>query len=186
MTNDRLKAQRSWGIRTQVLSAIKVCVFPWLSTLARKSYAKYHVGHILFLLPQICSVHEDTCSSGSLPNQLSSRRNGSYQQSVWFCWHWPTLMMTLWLGTDFNSQSRKPACHSPCRVHSKSLATSSTFVVALLTSCGPHPRCPPAEESVKKLIYVHSGISLSHEKKIKIIAVCRKMDTTGDHHGRHT
>lgn len=98
------------------------------------------------------------------------------------CWGWPMLVMILRGGIGFISQSRNLTCHSVHTVQ-KSKLDSSTFVVALLTSRGPTTGgwqpWVPAEDQVKKLIYIHSGNSFSHRKENQNYAICRQLDTTG-------
>jgi hypothetical protein len=57
------------------------------------------------------------------------------------------------------------------------------FIVVLFTIAKQwkQPRCPPAEEWIKKMwhIYAQNGVLMSHKEQEH--GVCRKIDGTGDH-----
>ena len=57
------------------------------------------------------------------------------------------------------------------------------FIAALfkIAKTRKQPKCPSADELIKKMWYIHNGILLSHKKE-QNNAICSNMDATRDSH----
>ena len=52
-----------------------------------------------------------------------------------------------------------------------------------IAKCWKQPKCPPANEGIKKLVHLHNGILCSREKE-GAPTLCNSMDGTGKHYAK--